>query len=203
VRFDRILTAILEWINTLAWWNEGVTPRENKPYERIQSWRLQGRGMLHRVKRPPEVCPRAVATYLFEPFRYETPREKLFDLHLCCDHLEGMHGIDARSVTHRITLLKASHWPGADGLYDAEKLFQGDYDLQGRSPYRDKYVICILHRVAQRMGDPGPVDWAWEIEQAGKQCLSYQWSSRLRQPGQGEAIAYPVDPGTKPVKIRY
>lgn len=202
MRFDRILTSILEWINALAWWHEGVTPREIKPYERLQSWRLEGRGMLHRVRRPTEICPRAVATYLFEPFRYEAPRASLTDLHLCCDHLEGLHGF--QGLTHRITVLRASHWPGPDGLYEATELFQADYDLQGNQPYRDKYVLCILHRVAQNLaGEVSEVNWAWEIEQDGKQCLGHLWPSKLRQPGQGEAIAYPYDAGGRPIKIKY
>ncbi|NER80931.1 MAG: hypothetical protein F6K42_15450 [Leptolyngbya sp. SIO1D8] len=197
MRFDRILAGILAYINSLLWWRKAEIPAA--PYTRLQEWRFERRGMLYLIQRSQELCPRDVGTFFFVPFRSGQNQQQ--DIHLCCDHLEGMAGVG--NSTHRITIMRASHWPGPDGLYDAEELFQADYDLQGQQTRRDIYVRCILQRVAFQLEplNAESIDWGWEIEQAKKECMGTDYTLKRRLPGQ--AIALPYDPGTRPIKIRY
>lgn len=205
-RIDRIWVDILQWINQLVWWRDQKV--ERKPYEKLQTWRLAGLGLLHRVSRPQDLCPRDVGSYIFEPFRYGSANVR--DLHILCDHLEGMkhpHAWDRTKIcTHRITVLIADHWVGEDGRYEAEELFSLDDDFQGQSPRRDLHIPCILHQVALGVAAAYEIlesfDFLVEVDNAKRYCMrqDYTYTLRLPKPS-GYAIAKPVD-GGKPVRVR-
>lgn len=208
MRFDWILNDLFRWVGQLAWWRDQKIKK--RPYEKLEKWHLSGLGILSRVARPPELCPRDVGTYIFEPFRYG--RTTMRDLHICCDHLEGMsqpRTVQARRIfTHRITVLIADHWIGADGRYDAEELFSLDDDLQGQSSRRDVHIPCILHQIAiavagaAAMQDLTTFDFLREVDNAKRYCMRSDYTHTLRLPKPtGTVIANPVD-GDRPVRIR-
>jgi hypothetical protein len=207
MRYDRILSSILEFINNYLWSRE-LPEKKAKPYERIRTWHLASRGILHQVNRPPDLCPRAVATFIYEPLRLEgSPR----DLHFCIDHLEGMSapirpGSSSRfRATHRITVLEASHWVGADGRYDASELFSLDDDLQGQSR-RDGFAACILYQMAVATSGQVPirVNWKLELHNAKKVCMGAQFTNTIdiTDPGHDDIIAYDPVTGRPGARIR-
>jgi hypothetical protein len=210
IRIDRILSDILQWIGQVAWWREQKVKR--RPYEKIQTWRMAGLGCLHRVVRPPDLCPRDVGTYIFEPFRYNVKTIK--DIHILCDHLEGMsrpRGRQKKQVcTHRVTILLADHWIGADGRYAANELFSLNDDLQGQSSRRDLHIACILHQVAFAVAqasagglDFTTFDFLRELDNAKKVCMRQDYTHTLNLPKPtGHAIARPVD-GGKSARVRF
>lgn len=199
MRYDRLLTEILNWINSILWHRE--TPEKKpQPYERIRKWHLANRGLLHEVNRPPDLCPRAVATFIYEPLRLQgNPK----DLHLCIDHLEGMSqpirpgSVSRHRATHRVTILEASHWVGADGRYDADELFSVDDDLQGRGR-RDQHVACILYQMAVASSGlpPARVRWKQELNNAKKICMGGEFTATLDFTEDGKKLIYAYDPTT-------
>ena len=207
VKYDRILVSILEWINTFVWRNAQQGTKQSIAWIKLESRRLEGRGMLYRVVRPAEHCPRHVDAWIFQPFQYKQTREQVRDLHLYFDHLEGMAGSRQAQVTHRVTVAIASHWPGPDGYYEAEPLFCADFDFQGRSRRRDINVICIARQVAHSLAAYGPnlaeINWAVVVANAAALCMKSEWNHRARLPGQQSAIALPWDAGTKPTRITF
>lgn len=205
MRTDRILGDILQWVCQVVWWRENKV--KSRPYEKIQTWRLPGLGLLHKVKRPQKLCPRDVGSYIFEPFRYG--RATVRDLHVLCDHLDGMskpQDWGSKVCTHRITVLIADHWVGADGRYDARELFSSDDDFQGQSSRRDFHIPCILHQVAIAVAvaqDFTTFDFLREVDNAKAYCMKGQYTHTLGQPKPtGYAIARPVDEG-EPVRIKF
>jgi len=206
MRIDRILTDLLAWVTAIVWWREQKV--KHRPYERLITWRLPGRGMLHKIQRPQDLCPRDVGAYLYEPFRNGGKRRPIYDFHLVCDHLEGMPlpGGMKRSqrLTHRITILRAEHWLGKDGRYNAEELFTVDDDLQGQAARRDMHIPCILHQLALSLDTDVSVDWLRELDNAKRYCMRTHYTHTLNVPKpSGYAIARPVDDGDRPVRIRF
>lgn len=208
MKFDRILAEILNFINSLLWHRE-APDKKAKPYERLRTWRLEGRGILHQVSRPPDLCPRAVATFIYEPLRLHGSPQ---DLHLYADHLEGlMHPIRPGTQlsrcrpTHRITILKASHWIGPDGRYRADELFSINDDLQGQSSRRDGHVVCILYQMAVATSGQSPiqVNWKLELNVAKKVCMGSQFTNSLDvvDSRKKEVIAYDLE-GKPAARIR-
>jgi hypothetical protein len=203
MRIDRIFTDLLSWINSIGWWHEQQI--KNRPYERLQTWRLAGRGMLHKVVRPPALCPRDCGTYIFEPFRHGKG-VVLSDIHLACDHLDGMarpkSAEKRRRMTHRITVLRAKHFPDADGRYDVEEVFSHDDDLQGQQQRRDFFVPCILHQLALSIDGDRPLDWLRLLDDAKKYCMRSNYTHTITLPKDpaNVVVAYPLD-GGNPVRV--
>ena len=195
MRIDRIFAEILNWVNHFVWWNN---QKVKKPFERIQVIRLEGRGLLYLVDRDKKLSPRDVGTFFFIPFRFND-KENWDDIHICCDHLEGLG--DPEGFTHRITILKASHFPEKDGRYNCELLFEGDYDLQGNQTRRDLYVRCVLERVARMAATQADLDWQYLIDRAMHHCMSSDYAKKKRV--SRDAIALPYDSGTKPLRIKH
>jgi len=203
MRIDRIFTDLLAWVNSIGWWREQQVKR--RPYERLQTWRLAGRGMLHKVVRPAESCPRDCGTYIFEPFRHGKGIV-LADIHLACDHLEGMtlpkNAVAPRRMTHRITILRAAHFVGSDGRYDVEEIFSCDDDLQGQQLRRDIFVPCILHQLALSIDGDRPLDWLRLLDDAKKYCMRSHYTHTISLPKDPTktVMAWPIDGGA-PVRI--
>ena len=205
MKFDRIFLDLLAWINQLGWWRDQKVKK--RPYEKLEKWHLSGLGILSRVLRPPDLCPRDCGTYMFEPFRYGN--KPVRDLHICIDHLEGM-AVSGRSrrrikATHRVTVLSADHWIGADGRYEADKLFSIDDDLQGQSSSRDLYIRCILHQFALGVAaayDRPTFDYLLEFNDCKKYCMRSDYTPTLSiPPATGVVIARSLD-GKSSVRIR-
>ena len=203
IKVDRIFTDLLAWLNSIGWWREQQV--KHRPYERLQTWRLAGRGMLHKVVRPPDVCPRDCGTYIFEPFRHGK-KVALTDIHLACDHLEGMaipKGVEPRRrMTHRITVLRAAHFVSSDGRYDIEEVFSYDDDLQGQQRRRDIFVPCILHQLPLSIDGDREIDWLRTLDDAKKYCMKTNYTHTISLPKDPTkaVMAWPID-GGDPVRI--
>ena len=205
MRIDRILADILQWVGQVVWHREQKV--KARPYERLQTWRLPGCGLLHRVIRPETLCPRDVGSYIFEPYRYGSTTK---DIHFCCDHLDGMARPGAwrkGSIhTHRLTILLADHFVGQDGRYAAEELFSIDDDWQGFSSRRDVHVPCLLHAIALAVSvaiNPYSFDYVREVDNAKSYCMrgNYTYTLRLPKPT-GSVIARPFD-GGRAIRINF
>ena len=170
MKVDRILIDIFDWVRRLVWSREEKST--TKPYKRLESWRGT-LGVLHRVERD---TPRAVATFIFSPYRhngYRIPNPQ--DIHFCLDFLSKPKRATKTPITdtHRITILIASHWPDERGEYDSSLLYVGDWDFQGSSPYRDRWAIAIIYDVARLVKDRPwqTINWRWELECSAKQMM--------------------------------
>jgi hypothetical protein len=180
VNVDRIFIDILDWVRRLVHSRDKAKPIP-KPYQRLESWRGH-LGVLHRVERD---TPRAIATYIFSPFRfngYRVPTPK--DLHICLDHLSLLPGqVPSHKIpyTHRITVLLASHWHDATGCYETSLLYTADWDFQGSSRYRDRWAIAITHDVARQLKSRpwDSINWAFEFECSAKQIMGRDYQDIL------------------------
>lgn len=205
MRFDRIFVDMLAWINQLGWYREQKVKK--RPYEKLDKWHLTGLGILSRVARPEDLCPRDCGTYIFEPFRYG--KNPVRDIHICVDHLEGMAVVGRSNKrirsTHRITVLAAEHWMGADGRYEADELFSVDDDLQGQSSRRDLHIRCILHQFALGVAaahDRPDFDYLRELDSSKKVCMKSSYDPSLGVPhATGVVVARSLDGGPS-VRIR-
>jgi prepilin-type N-terminal cleavage/methylation domain-containing protein len=182
MRLDRILIDIANWIKGLLYQKQAkakafiVLDRRRSPF-----------GDLCLVERD---TPRAIRTYVFMPHRGSTPKPQQFDLHLCLDTLSPLDKAKEAStrphyeilrVTHKITILWASHWLNADGTYDLDVIHEGFYDLQGQSLYEHKQAIATLDDLAALLlHQPYPeIDWAFEIDASRKLHVVGSWGFTL------------------------
>ncbi len=177
MKVDRIVSDLLGYVNRCNWWRERQV--KQRPYRILQTWRLAGRGLLHRVQRPRSLCPRHVDAYIFEPYRQEGG---VRDIHITCDHLEGMkaplRGRGKVRGTHRLTILVSDHWINDDGRYNAEQIYSLDDDWQGNQPERDAYAIAILYQVAMAFYQDA-TDWTWEVDTAKRLWMGEHYTPTL------------------------
>lgn len=151
MRFDVLLQDLLGFIGRLLRWREN--PQDNKP-KPFQSMRmLEGDfGIISLVE--GRDTPRAVRSWIFSSKRLKMNSTRMVattavgdDLHIYLDFLgplpsvtttKSQKEVQARQAsrraglpvkTHRLQILKASHFLNADGLYDYELIFWADYDF--------------------------------------------------------------------------
>jgi hypothetical protein len=183
MKLNRILAAIAEWINAVLWWREGHV--QDPPFEEIQRWRVEGRGVFVYCRRNPEKYPRDVGTIMFWPLRSDSLQQPK-DIHFCIDHLEGM-AKTPQGHTHQVAILAASHFPDEDGNYDYQELFFTTADLQGLQPRRDLHIRCIVYWLADILRHAHPADVRWDIQFdiARKTCMRGEYN--------GPPSPYPLD----------
>ena len=146
--FDRIIEDSLGFIRRMLWSNKDQTIPK-KPFQPTESiggefgfiYLLEGRD-----------TPRAVRTWMYSPKRRQLNSAKMvvtstpMDLHIYMDRLGPLPDVNTpraqaerksieeqrqqgKSVnTHRLQILKASHFLNADGLYDCELVFWQEFD---------------------------------------------------------------------------
>lgn len=169
--FDRILEDSLGYIRRMLWSKE-----EDKPTK--QAFRptrtVEGEfGFVHLLE--GRDTPRAVRTWMFTPKRQNLNSAQMvatstpMDLHLYVDFLEPLpestspkakqektnrqaqrlRGEDVK--THRIQVLKASHFLNKSGFYDYELIFWKDYDFWVSNRLdANKVAARLLDRLAER-----------------------------------------------------
>lgn len=148
--FDRILEDVLGFIRRLLWWREYGTESGNKPFQSMQL--IPGEfGLISLVE--GRETPRAVRSWIYSPKRCDlnatTPvvRKPNDDLHIYLDFLGPLPDSDSprarqewqmrqqqRRVgenvyTHRVQILRASHFLNQHGFYDYELLYWEDFDF--------------------------------------------------------------------------
>lgn len=173
LEMDRILIDLFDWLRRIIFWRAREVKRI--PFRVIQVKKGKA-GLLKMVERDTQ---RAVRTYIFTPFpKHESFKaSKLYDYHLCLDSLSNLDTRWACRIqqdTHRITILKASHWLGERGTFQAQTLFLCDYPIVRRdSATMDRWAIAILGVLAHLVMEFGvdEIDWHREIEDGRKQYL--------------------------------
>ncbi|MEM9451665.1 MAG: type II secretion system protein [Cyanobacteria bacterium P01_E01_bin.6] len=176
MQFDRIFNDIVDWIRRILW----------KQRERQAPYEIYGRkpspfGTLCLISRD---TPRACRTWVFMPKRTTTISSKQRDIHLCLDTLSPLDKAKAsaehvdcshvvQTLTHKISIFWASHWLHADGSYDIETIWEGFYDLQGRSEYPDKMAIAVLDNLAALLlhQHHSQINWRFECDASRKQLV--------------------------------
>jgi hypothetical protein len=177
--FDRIIEDALSFIRRFLWWRKEKSKEvESQPFQSIRShsgdW-----GVISLVV--GRDTPRALRTWVYFPKR-QTHREAQSaiyaapqDLHFYLDFLGPLSHVHTPRAeeerkerqalrrrgepvpTHRLYIMKASHFLNAEGLYDCELVFWGDYDFYAPGnldPERiamlvlDKTVFSCLKLVA-------------------------------------------------------
>lgn len=190
---DRIIADALNFIRRFIGWQTGNKKDAPKPFQSIRShagdW-----GLISLVT--GRDTPRAVRTWVYSPKRQSHKEAQSAiasapqDLHFYLDFLGPLPNIKTARAeqerakrqserrrgalvpTHRVSILKASHFLNAAGVYDCEVVFWGEYDFYkpgaNIDPERvaamvlDKAVFACLKQV-----DPlewEPEQWQQHIE---------------------------------------
>ncbi|MEM9214018.1 MAG: hypothetical protein AAGD25_06685 [Cyanobacteria bacterium P01_F01_bin.150] len=114
------------------------------------------------------------------PHRGDTPRAKQYDIHLYLDTLEklpnernepnGSSFTIQRSManTHRVTILKTSHWCDRNGAFESEELFSGYFNFRSRHNANfHRWAIAALDDLALLLpywnSRERDIDWDLEI----------------------------------------
>ncbi|MEO1352105.1 MAG: hypothetical protein AAFW84_25430 [Cyanobacteria bacterium J06635_15] len=146
--FDRILEDSLGFIRQTLWSREGEATT-NQPFQITKS--IDGEfGFIHLLD--GRDTPRAVRTWMYSPRRQKLNSAKMvvvstpMDLHIYMDFLGPLRDTQTPKAiekkkeitekrqrgisinTHRLQILKASHFLNADGFYDCELVFWQDID---------------------------------------------------------------------------
>lgn len=179
MRVDRISIAILSWIRRVF----------ARPEQRSHSFqptilkrkttidRKPIRGALALVERRTK---RAVRTWIYMPPRKGLKHSEQFDIHICLDTLERMQGERnepeapefkverSKGNTHRITVLKASHWCSPSGAFDSTEIFSSYASFSGPGQDPNRWAIAALDDLAFevpfRWSEDGRWDWSIEVK---------------------------------------
>lgn len=147
---DRILEDALGFIRRLLWWRSGTTESIRKPFRSMQM--IDGEfGLISLVI--GRDTPRAVRSWIYSPKRCDlnstTPvvRKPSDDLHIYLDFLGPLPSTDPeklqaerrdrrrkqkqgnRAPTHRVQVLRASHFLNEQGFYNSELIYWVDFDF--------------------------------------------------------------------------
>lgn len=198
LRVDQIFIDLLRWIHAVVWWNKRKI--QKRPYIVVsEQTRRMGNGLLQRVIRPPELCPRDVHALIYKPFRV-TGRPAQ-DYHLVCDSLEGESWSQNGMNTHRIAIMKSRHFPDENGFYETEEVCLVNGDFQGQSKYPNTYIPWIMFQLACVLDRGFEVaDWPATVERA-RLAARNKVVDTSDQPRKA-IIAQPYDEGTNPVRIK-
>lgn len=194
---ENAITRILAWLRSIIVGRPkqaAITPL----FRTVQEIRWDN-GLLWQVEVDKKQRPNEVLTYLFIPFRQ--PGKTTPDWLVTCDLIDGRGGRVAN--THQISVISIPHF--ARDFSGAQVSYSAPWDLQGRSPYRNSYVRCILFRVATRLRleDAAVVDWHVAIATARTECWGgVPVPATPQTPGGGDIWVQPYDPGTKRVRVR-
>lgn len=188
MKFDRIFEDSLGFIRRKLWSEAENKSTCKQPFQAKHSFQsdygvvslLEGRD-----------TPRAIRTWMFSPKRRDMNSAKMvstkatMDLHIYVDFLGPLPGaktpmaVEERETrakkrqrgevvfTHRVQVLKASHFLNASGFYDCEVVFWKDYEFyikDGLKP--DRLAQKVADRVARyclEMANPMKLEAAeWE-----------------------------------------
>jgi hypothetical protein len=151
MRLDSILKDVLGFIGRLLQWKANPKDDKPKPFKSMRT--LEGdHGLISLVE--GRDTPRAVRSWIFSPKRLHLNSTRMVvknesndDLHLYLDFLGPIPGVQTPKSekevqtrrasrkaglpvkTHRVQILKASHFLNDNGFYDYELIFWQDYDF--------------------------------------------------------------------------
>lgn len=148
--FDRILEDILGFIRRYLSWQQYPEAAQRKPFTSMQTVESIT-GVIALVE--GRDTPRAVRSWIYGLKRIDLNSTRMVvsqipdDLHIYLDFLGPLPNVDTprsreealtrkrlrsageRVPTHRLQILKASHFLNQDGFYDYELVFWQDYDF--------------------------------------------------------------------------
>jgi hypothetical protein len=193
MQFNSLLKDILGFIGRLLRWREDPKNDQPKPFQAMRM--LEGDfGIISLVE--GRDTPRAVRSWIYSNKRLNLNSTRMVasstqseDLHIYLDFLGPLPGVvtpksekelkarqDSRRAglpvkTHRLQILKASHFLNANGFYDYELVYWNDYDFYMPMNLSPEQVARILvDKLAhQCLQIPNPM----EIEAA-------DWESKIQ-----------------------
>ncbi|PSN18208.1 hypothetical protein C7271_13735 [filamentous cyanobacterium CCP5] len=223
--FDRILEDALGFIRRLLWWRSQTSESSApKPFQSMRA--INGEyGVIALVT--GRDTPRAVRTWIYSPKRLDLNstkalvREPADDLHIYLDFLGPLPGVETPKAqqerkdrqqkrrlgekihTHRLQILKASHFLNENGFYDYQLIFWEDFDFFWPiSQGPDHLARITLDRLAYWcLNHVDPIDlsaddWAaalrsvWgELTSQSSTNAAKPSSRRIRSAGEADASA--------------
>jgi hypothetical protein len=190
--FDRIVEDALNFIRRLLWWRSGKETERPKPFRSMRTHSGEWGTISLVIGRD---TPRSVRTWVYSPKRRDYSQSaktnSLYtqDLHFYLDFLGPLPNVNTsgafqerlerdalrrkggKILTHRLLILKASHFLNANGFYDCELVFWGDYDfyLPGTVDPKTGAILVLDKLVSSclRMDDPlgfTEAEWKQQVE---------------------------------------
>lgn len=177
MRIDRIILDIIAWAKTLLWREQQKKklPTIHKTLTAVDGIPISG--LLQLIERD---TLRAIRTWRYLPKRNSkgTPTD---DILICCDTLakfpneHSEDGIDAIKAgrrggmnTHRITIMRSSHFLNSDGEFDVEILYSDCFSFW---QYPNRWAIAATDSIAylvpfewERVG--WDIDWGREVQRS-------------------------------------
>lgn len=190
---DQLLQDILGFVKRLlSWRSSKKNEPERKPFTAMRTHSGEWGVISLVIGRD---TPRSVRTWIYSSKRWghsETQKrvkDVPQDLHFYLDFLGPMPNVQTsrskeerlarqakrrkgeRVMTHRIQILKASHFLNSDGVYDCDLIYWGDFDFHrpgSIDPNKDAVMVLDkLLSVCLRMTDPFSLeskDWEKQVQ---------------------------------------
>jgi hypothetical protein len=194
---DRILEDALGFIRRLLWWRSGTAKSIHKPFRSMQV--IDGEfGLISLVI--GRDTPRAVRSWIYSPKRCDlnstnpVVRKPCDDLHIYLDFLGPLASTDPqklhaerrdcqctqkqgnRAPTHRVQVLRASHFLNEQGFYSYDLIYWVDFDFYWPTTMRpDTLARITIDRLAYRCLKQTDVfelsddDWAMLLQQTWRE----------------------------------
>jgi hypothetical protein len=190
---DQLIKDALSFIKRLVTWRSKHKEAEQKPFKSMRTHSGEW-GIISLVI--GRDTPRALRTWIYSPKRWnqseaqKTVNDMPQDLHFYLDFLGPMPNANTRLaqeerlarkeerrsgknvLTHRIQILKASHFLNKDGIYDCELIFWGDFDFHRAGSFDpNKEATMVIDKLVSaclRLTDPFSLaeeDWKLRVEQ--------------------------------------
>lgn len=204
MQIDRIVTDVLEFINSLLWWRAGKI--SDRPYELVGKQIRGYFGILQRIKRHP--IPgrpdRYVDYWIFSPFPHLQPkRGDRKDIHIICSWIGVAEAqqtknkakstpkpasgkVRSTEPTHQIDIIEASHWINKrTGNWDGIQIYTEKVDLIGRRNEWTRPPVPPSVKVQMPWADFNRDGFAIQVSAAvahellTKRAWSIQWSDEI------------------------
>jgi hypothetical protein len=193
----KILTRFLEWLRAIIRLNS--QPVTIRPLYALLTKKRWENGELWEIQLDEQAWPYVVYAAIFVPFRNGRNEQ---DCWLICELIEA-RGKPDRQHTHYVSIFLATHLLKEIQPDLVAVLHEGSWDFQGRSPYRNQYVRCIMFRVASqlRIDDPFRLRWEMLIMLARQECWRGSLTGLVLPRSALDVIAKAYDDGTDDTRI--
>jgi hypothetical protein len=162
--FDRILEDALGFIRRFLWWRSNKTESIRQPFQSMRVIHGES-GIISLVE--GRDTPRAVRSWIYSPKRLDlnsakpVVRKPSDDLHIYLDFLGPLLGLETPSAkqerqerqlkrrlgekvpTHRLQVLRASHFLNEHGFYNYELIYWEDFDFYWPTGQQPEFLARI------------------------------------------------------------
>lgn len=163
--FDRILEDVLGFIRRFLWWRSNKTAPSRQPFKSMRA--IDGEYYIASLVEGRDT-PRAVRSWICSPKRSDLNSTRLVvqqpsdDLHIYLDFLGPLPGVDSpksneerqerqlkrrlgeRVYTHRLQILRASHFLNENGFYNYELIYWEDFDFYWPTGQQPEFFARIV-----------------------------------------------------------